>query len=74
MRRRAGERWNTSDSSRPDDFAICYRVSRVMGFQVVPGDLTPPKLPIPKMLSVKNQGSGMGVLVGITLRVGRAGK
>lgn len=74
LRRRAGERWNTTDSSRPGDFALCYRFSHVMGFQVVPGDLTPSKLPTPKMLSVKNQGSGMGVLVGMTFRLGRAGK
>jgi hypothetical protein len=74
LRRRAGERWNTTDSSRPGDFALCYRFSHVMGFQVVPGDLTPSKLPTPKMLSVKNQGSGMGVLVGMTFRLGRAGR
>ncbi|GAA3760957.1 hypothetical protein GCM10022270_19290 [Terriglobus aquaticus] len=74
VRRRAGEHWNTTDSSRPSDFALCYRFSRVMGLQVVPGDLTPSKLPTPKMLSVKNQGSGMGVLVGMTFRLGRMSK
>ena len=74
IRRRAGERWNMTDSSRPSDFALCYRFSRVLGLQVIPGDLTPSKLPTPKMLSVKDQGSGMGVLVGMTLRLGRAGK
>lgn len=74
MRRRAGERWNTTDTSRPSDFALCYRFSRVMGLQVVPGDLTPAKLPTPKMVSVKQLHSGMGVLVGMTFRLGRTSK
>ena len=71
MRRLASDRWNTSDSSRPSDFALCYRVSRIMGLQIIPGDLTPSKLPTPKMLSVKTYGSGMGVMAGMTLRLGR---
>ena len=74
LRRRAGEHWNTTDSSRPSDFALCYRFSRVMGLQVIPGDLSPGKLPTPRMLSVKSQGSGMGVLVGMTFRLGASGK
>ena len=70
LRRLAGNRWNTADSSRPSEFSICYRFSRQLGVQVIPGDLTPSKLPVPKMVSVTYPSSGMGVMAGLTLRLG----
>ena len=45
VRRRAGRRFNTDDASI-DDFAICYRLSSHLGFQLIPGDPAPVKLAV----------------------------
>jgi hypothetical protein len=61
----SGGRFNTTDSST-EDFAICYRLSRTAGLQVIPGDPAPVKLPVSMMANNK------GVTVGMVLKLSRA--
>ena len=61
--RRAGQRFNTSDGSSVDAFAICYRMTHRIGMQVIPGD------PAPVKLAVSSLTNNTGVTVGMTLRL-----
>ncbi len=65
IQRKAGQRFNTTDGSSVDTFAICYRMNRRLGMQVIPGDPAPVKLAV---TSVENN---EGVTVGLTLRLSR---
>ncbi len=62
VRRRAGRRFNTDDASI-DDFAICYRLTSRLGFQMIPGD------PAPVKLAVTSLANNAGLTVGLTLRL-----
>ena len=63
IHRRAGPRFNTSDGSSVDAFAICYRMTHRLGMQVIPGD------PAPVKLAVSSMANNTGVTVGMTLRL-----
>ena len=63
VHRRAGPRFNTSDGSSVDAFAICYRMTHRIGMQVIPGD------PAPVKLAVSSVANNTGVTVGMTLRL-----
>lgn len=65
MYRRAGKRFNTADGSSVDAFAICYRMSNHVGFQLVPGD------PAPVKLAVTSLANNTGVTVGMTWKLFR---
>ncbi len=64
MRRRTGRRFNTDDAS-VDDFAICYRLSSRLGFQIIPGD------PAPVKLAVTSVANNTGVTFGMTWKLPR---
>lgn len=61
-RRLTGGRFNTTEAS-VDDFAICYRLSRAAGLQLIPGDPAPVKLPVTSMANNR------GVTVGMVFRL-----
>lgn len=62
--RMGGGHFNTQDGSKPDAFAICYRISDRTSIEVIPGDPAPVKLP------VSTVGNNEGVTAGIVFRLG----
>lgn len=65
VRRRVGDRFNTTESSRIDAFAVCYHVSDRVGLQVIPGNPGPPRM------GASYIANNAGVTVGMTLRLQR---
>ncbi len=65
IHRKAGQRFNTTDGSSVDAFAICYRMNHRLGMQVIPGD------PAPVKLAVSSLSNNTGLTVGMTLRLSR---
>jgi len=65
MYRRTGTHFNTDDGSNVNAFAICYRLNRRLGFQMVPGD------PAPVKLAVTSLANNTGVTVGMTWKLSR---
>lgn len=63
MYRRTGHRFNTGDGSSVESFALCYRMSSRVGFQMVPGD------PAPVKLAISSLSNNTGVTVGLTLKL-----
>ena len=63
MRRIGRTHLNTSDASMKNDFALCYRIDRRWGLQMIPGDPTPVKAPVASFKDAD------GVTVGVVMRL-----